>query len=246
MTYKRAKGDKSITGRIVLSAVLVVMIVTAGLMLVMTYFMNSLTDTILLQMLQTMAKTASQSLEGRLHILADRFFLIRDNRVFTDPSAGSRAKRAVLDRATSGIEFVWLGLYGTNGVLATGSEECPLSISGRKIFSMIRETSNLVIEDTTIGNAGLEIVMGVPVMDISQDEEGREGPAGAVFYLVGSYRYDVLSDVLNNIIIGAGGTAFIINEEGRVLVHKDLSKLFGRGSAFINLSSGGAVDEAFL
>jgi signal transduction histidine kinase/DNA-binding response OmpR family regulator/HAMP domain-containing protein len=244
MKDRGMKGDKSITRRIVFIAVLVVMIVTIGLMLVMTYFMNSLTDTILLHILQTMAKTAAQSVEGRLHILADRLFLIRDNSVFTDETAGPRAKQAVLDRATSGIEFVWLGLYAANGVLVAGSDACPRSIAGREITSMIRETSNLVIEDTSVGISGLEIVMGAPVMDMGEGENGRG--SYTAYYLVGSYRYDILSDVLNNIIIGAGGAAFIIDEEGLVIAHKDPGRVFSRESIINSLPSGREVREEIL
>jgi signal transduction histidine kinase/CheY-like chemotaxis protein/HAMP domain-containing protein len=235
---KGMKTETSIAARIVFIAVLVVMILTAGLVLFMSYFMNSLTNMILLRILQTMAKTAAQSVEGRLHTLVDRLFLLRDNSAFNDPGTSVRAKKAALDRAISGIEFVWLGLYRTNGILVTGSEESPRSISGREITSMIWKTKNLVIENTSVGTSGLEIVMGVPVM------AGEE--AVPAYYLVGSYRYDVLSDVLNNINIGAGGTAFIIDETGKLMAHRDLGRVFINESILISLGSGAPVRNVVM
>jgi CheY-like chemotaxis protein/HAMP domain-containing protein len=227
--------EKSISFRIVLTAVLAVVFLAMGLMLAVTYFMNSLTDSILLHMLQTMAKTAAQNVEGNLHILADRFFLIRDNGVFTDSGASTGDRQNLLNRITSGIEFVWLGLYGSGGMLLAGSDECPRSISGREIGPLMRRTDNLVIEDTSVGSKGLEIVMGIPIH--AEDTE---------YYLVGSYHYDVLGDVLNTINIGAGGAAFIIDEDTRFIAHRDQGKVFSREFVISSLEPGKELEEVLL
>ncbi|MDR2019565.1 MAG: response regulator [Treponema sp.] len=227
--------EKSVSFRIVLTAVLAVILLAAGLMLTVSYFMNSLTDSILLQMLQTMAKTAAQDVEDSLHILADRFFLIRDDSVFTGSGASVRDKQDLLDRVASGIEFVWLGLYGGNGMLLAGNDECPRSISGRDIGPLMLRTGNLAIEDTSVGSKGLEIVMGTPVH--AEDTE---------YYLVGSYRYDVLGDVLNTINIGAGGTAFIIDEETRFIAHRDPDKVFSREFVSGSIDPGEELEAVLL
>jgi CheY-like chemotaxis protein/HAMP domain-containing protein len=228
--------EKSIRTKIVFTAVLAAMILSGGLVLAMSYFMDSLTDTILLNVLQTMAKTSAQSVAERLHTLADHFLVMRDNNVFTDQNTGLGAKKAALNNATSGIEFVWLGLYEINGILVTGSENCPRSIAGREINSMLGETGNLVIEDTSVGTSGLEIALGVPAG--SSDH--------APYYLVGSYSYDVLSDVLSNINVGAGGTAFIINEKNQIIAHRDLGRVFSRESIADSFGSGGTGKEFYL
>ena len=67
---------KSIATRILLAALLVVIILNAGFVFVLTYFMNSLMNAIMINVLPPMAKTAAQSVEGNLHTLADRFYLI--------------------------------------------------------------------------------------------------------------------------------------------------------------------------
>ncbi len=177
----------------------------AGLVIVMTSFMRSMTDTILLDIMQPMAKTAAQNVEANLHVLADPTLPLDD-------------RQQVLSHMESGIEFVWLGLYDGSGIRMTGSDACPYSLSGRSVFSLMRETANLVIEDTTVGGSGLEILVGVPV-PMKDDSE---------CYLVGSYEYDVLGDVLGNINIGSNGTAFIINEEGNLIAHKNLGKVFSQ------------------
>jgi signal transduction histidine kinase/HAMP domain-containing protein len=183
--------------------------------------MNSLTDTILLETLKPLAKSAAQSIEGNLHMLADRLFLIRDNAVFTDPEATDADRQAVLDQAKSGIEFVWLALYKPDGSLRAGSPKSPAGIQDRKLFSMMLETKNLVIEDTLAGEDALEVIMGTPVL--------KDG--SIAWYLVGSYNYDVLNDVLANVNIAAGGEAFIINEEGKLMAHRDSARV--RSGEFI-------------
>ena len=65
---------KSVTAKILSAALLIIIFLAAGLMFIMTYFMNSLTDTIMLSMLQPTAKMAAQSVEANLHTLTERFF----------------------------------------------------------------------------------------------------------------------------------------------------------------------------
>ncbi|MDR2618002.1 MAG: response regulator [Treponema sp.] len=209
--------EKSLASRILMITILTAALLTGGLVAFMTFFMNTLTDSILIYMMQTAAKTAAQDLEGNLHLLADRFFLIRDNPVLARPDASAPEKQAVLDRITSGIEFVWLGLYRTDGLLEAGDEECPADISGREVFRMVRDTGSLFIEDTYVAALVPQIVMGIPVT-------GETG-SGAAYYLVGSYRYNILGDVLGNINIGSGGSAFIINQNGKFMAHKNLNKV---------------------
>ncbi|MDR2144602.1 MAG: cache domain-containing protein, partial [Treponema sp.] len=202
-TVPRKNKAKSIAGPITASTVVSVLIFSIVLMALMSFFMNVLTDRILLRILQITAKTAARDVEGNLHTLADRFFIIRNN-ILANPD--SDIQRSELDTLISGIEFVWLGLYKPSGDLIVGSGESPRSISGHNIIPILSDTKNLAIEDTSIGPQGLEIVMGIPLSDRSGENS---------VCLVGSYRYDILSDVLANINVGAGSGAFIINPEGR-------------------------------
>jgi signal transduction histidine kinase/HAMP domain-containing protein len=237
------KAKKSITTKFLTTTILAVAVLAAGLVFVMTYFMNALTDTVLINMLQPMAKTGAQSIEANLHMLTDRFFLIGDNEALLSPDATKEEKKAFLENVKSGIEFVWIGIYETDGALITGSDGSPESVAGRSICPMIDETENLVIEDTTVGADGrtLEIAMGIPVMGVHEDSS----ESVALCYLIGSYRYDVLSDVLRNINVGANGTAFIIAQDGRLMAHKDANRVFNQESIADSLGLGEDAQALF-
>ncbi|MDR3279419.1 MAG: response regulator [Synergistaceae bacterium] len=220
------KTNKSITLRILSITLLSVVILAAVLVAVMTYFMNSLTNTILLSILQPIAKTAAQSVEGNMHMMGDRFFLIRDNNSLYSRYNLTRDKQKVIDGVMAGIEFVWLGLYETDGTLLTGSDDSPRSILGTTLYTLMQGTDNLVIEDTSVGTGGLEIVMGVPVESARPTEDGKSMEPYIAYYLAGSYKYDILSDALSNINVGASGLAFIINQDGNLIAHRDLGKVY--------------------
>ena len=240
------KTGKSITTQILLITLLAVTVLVGCLILVMTRFMNSLTDTILLNMLRPMSKTAAQSVEGNLHMLADRFLMLRDNSVFSSDDENINDIQAELDQIKSGIEFVWLGIYETGGALLTGSENCPRSLAGRELCGMMLATENLVIEDTSVGNSGLEILVGAPVLKERPSPGESETEAYISYFLVGSYKYDVLNDVLKNINVGANGTAFIINDKGIVIAHKDQGRVYGGESISDTLGSSGSAQDVIV
>ncbi|MDR2160201.1 MAG: response regulator [Treponema sp.] len=220
--------------RIIVSTVAAVLVLASALVIIMIGFMNFLTDTILLETLRPLAKTAALSVQGNLHMLADRLCLIRDNVSFQDPQSGEAEKRKVLERAVSGIEFIWLGLYTPEGFLETGTLRCPGDIRDWRLFGMMKETMNLAIEDTIRNAGGLEIVMGVPVFSGS----------GVVSYLAGSYKYDLLNDVLSGIHISPGSSAFIINDRGEYMAHLDADRVASGDTVFQeNLSP--ALKEMF-
>ncbi|MDR0655550.1 MAG: response regulator [Treponema sp.] len=199
------------------------LIFTVALQGIMFIFMGFLTDFLLLETLRPMAKASSLSVQGNLHMLADRIFLIRDNNPFADPDFSRENKQKALDFAVSGIEFVWLGLYSSNGDLDTGAGDCPPDIRDFDIYRLINESENLVIDDIEEGISGdLEIIIGAPVM---------EGPS-ITCYLVGSYRYHILNDILSAINISSQSTAFIIDEKGYYKAHRDLEKVRAGESIF--------------
>ena len=237
MKAHTVKKKSSITTRILIMSLLVLIITVGSVLSVMAYFMNALTNSMMLEILQPMAKTAAQSIEGNLHMMADRFFMIRDNNTIASKDSTIEEKQAVLDMTQSGIEFVWLGLYNVDGTLLTGSDGCPRSISGRKLYSMILETDNQVIENTSVGNSGLELVMGAPI-HLGSGDETYTG-----YYLAGSYKYDVLGDVLSNINIGTNGMAFIIDDSGTLVAHNNLGKVYSQEPVGNSLGDTAEVQE---
>lgn len=234
--FRHTDGQKtSISKKIVIHTIILLLVVSIILAGVMSYFMADLTNTILLDILQPTAKVASQNIEGNLHMMADRIFMIADNAALNSEEATIEDKQSVLDYAQSGIEFGWLALYDANGRLYTGSENSPATITNNEFYTNMQETQNLVIGDTEKNGDELQIVIGTPIIKDDQ----------IAYYLVGSYQYDVLNDVLSNINIGANGTAFIINEAGEFVGHQDVNMVKDKKTIFDNYSDSDAIDSIF-
>jgi len=236
------KKKSSITTKILIIILPLLGALIAGIVFSMIYFMDTLTRNILLDMLQPLAKTSAQDVSANLHTLSDRIYFISDNisndNAFKnqEPSFAEKhdAVQEILHRAKQSIEYTWLGLYLSDGTLMVGSEGSPDSIFGREIYDRVNLTKRSVIEDTRIGNGGiLEISIGMGLYNENADPTKSASvyydKDGKVNYiLVGSYKYDIINDVLGNINLGATGTAFIINENKTLIAHKDIKHVFER------------------
>lgn len=210
----------NIRKKILSNTIRVIVILAVILVLVMGLSMKALTENILTDVLTSTIKTASQSVEGNMHMLADRIFMIGDDDVFLQKDSTREEKKAALDKALSGIEFVWLGLYGKDGGLYLGDERCPDTIADREMFPLLEETQNLVVDDVVSTAEGLELAIGTPI-----------APDGELsYYLVGSYKYDVLNDVLSNINLSVNGKAFIVNKDGEIMGNRDTGLVDGDAS----------------
>lgn len=198
--------------KIILTTGSIMIILAIVLSLVMVGALKLLTNTVLLDTLKPMAKIASQAVESNLHILSDRILNAADNNTLRDPDSSPQDRKAVLMRMESGIEFVWIGLYDAKGSYLDGVNDCPKSMAGEEMFSLMESTQNLVINDTQQGKDGLELAIGTPIF-------GDDGKF--LYYLAGSYKYDVINDVLSNINVGATGQAIVINDRGEVMAAQD-------------------------
>ncbi len=198
---------KSINKKIVANTTAIVIVLAVILVIVMALSMKVLTRNIMTDVLPSTTKMASQSIEANIHMLADRIFMISDRVAIKNPDSTKKEKEEALEEARSGIEFLWLGLYLGDGTLYLGDENCPASIADRQLYSMLEETQNLTIDDVDSDDGELELAIGIPVM------AGED----LLYYLVGSYKYDVLNDVLSNINLSANGEAYIVNWEGRIM-----------------------------
>ncbi len=198
---------KSINKKIVANTTAIVVVLALILVIVMAMSMKVLTRDIMTDVLPSTTKMASQSIEANIHMLADRIFMISDQVAIRNPESTMDEKEEAINAAQSGIEFLWLGLYRGDGALYLGDNSCPSSIADRELYSMLEETQNLSIDDVGAADGELELAIGIPVMS------GEE----LLYYLVGSYKYDVLNDVLSNINLSANGEAYIVNWEGRII-----------------------------
>ena len=102
------KAKRSISGKILFTTIFIVMLLALVLVSLMSRSMTSLTGTILSNVLPSMTKTASQSVEGNVHVLADRIIMIGDNGVITDAESSLEQKRATLDNIAAGIYMAGL------------------------------------------------------------------------------------------------------------------------------------------
>ena len=116
------KVKRSISGKILTTTILIMILLSAVLASLMVRSMTSLTDTILSNVLPSMIKTASQSVEGNIHVLADRIFMIGDNEILTTVESSKEQKLKILDKAQSGIGV--LHMYNAEGEAV---ENCPHS-----------------------------------------------------------------------------------------------------------------------
>ncbi|MDR1051410.1 MAG: response regulator [Deltaproteobacteria bacterium] len=215
---------KSISTRLLLTTLLVVVILTLGLFGVMINFMSTMAENILLDVMRPMARTAAQSVEANLHTMVERFYVVKGTTMLRNPNALPATKQEALNGFMNSVELAWLGLYSPEGRLITGSEECPVSISGRPLFGVMSMGGSLVIEDTSVSNSGLEIVMGVPLYTWNQVPE-NEPPSQ---FLVGSYFYDLLGEIVNTLNIGTNGTAYIINSQAVIIGSFHTGSVFSR------------------
>ena len=172
------------------------------------------TNTSLLDNMQTTARIASQSISSNLHLLCERIYNLSQERAFTDPASSNQDRQACLDNARLQIEFVWLAAYDLDGNKLCGDDSAPSSILGQTYYAHLKETGNIVIGDPCYANDLLQLSVGIPYTV-------QEETAG---YLIGSYKYDILNDVLSMLIVGDTGSACIVNEDGLIIGDREIGR----------------------
>lgn len=166
------------------------------------------TNKLLLENIQTTARIASQSMSSSLHLLTERMYNLSTEDIFRDASVSDADKAALIAQTKLQIEFVWLSAYDCNGQKLYGDENAPASIADTLCYTFLTQTSNIAIGDPYYDNGIPQLCVGVPLKD----------DAGAVTgYLVGSYKYDLLNDVLSMLIMGDTGEAKILNQDGIIV-----------------------------
>jgi len=208
------------------------LIAIVGIILIFVSFsMTTMTDSVMLDVMRVTVRTAAQNISENLNHIAERLYLTRLDRTITSAVATEEEMNAFIENTLSSMDFVWVGLYTSQGDLIAGSNGSPDDISGRDIFPKLSQSNDLSIENTSVSSTGLEVVIGLPIH--------REWLAS--FYLVGSYRYDTLTEVLRNIRIGDNCTVFIINDSGTLIAHNSDTEMVATGGD-IAASLGGGTD----
>lgn len=210
-THRFRKQPKTMKEKIVSYVMNVSITIEAALIIVMVISSFISTKAILLDNMQMMAKTASQNVSSNLHLLTDRMADLSLEPVLPGHVNNHDEKQAILDERKTRVEFVWLAAYDLDGSKLYGDNAAPDSIAEEKYYRFLSATNNITIGEPYYADGIWQLVVGVP---IKKDGEN-------VSYLAGSYKYDMLNDVLSNINFGKHGDAYIINEEGTIIAAKD-------------------------
>ena len=195
------------------------MVVSISLAILITGIMSAgsiySTNSIFLDNMKISARIASQSISSNLHLLSERIYNISIEQIFSDNTVAKEKKQIRIDEIKSQIEFVWLSVYDLSGQKLYGDESAPDSIKNTKYFSYLKETENTTIGEPHYENNILQFCIGIP-LKMEEDITG---------YLIGSYKYDVLNDVLSMLILGNTGNAYILNEEGVIIGDRNLKNI---------------------
>ena len=197
---KHTTIKQKIVSNVMLTSILLGVLLTA--LMVISNIIS--TRHILLDNMQMMAKIASQDISANLHLLADRIANLSLEEVLTDDNADIAEKQNVLEERESRIEFVWLAVYDETGMKLYGDETAPQSVAERRQYQAMTQTNNIAIGTPVYENGIWQMEVGGPLK--------KDGEVCA--YLIGSYKYDILNDVLGNINVGANGSAYILYEDG--------------------------------
>lgn len=176
---------------------------------IMVLSMRTLTNNLLLDNLQPLARQSAKTVEANVHVLADRLITLAGD---TRLKGEQEARQTVLNQAKAVYELYTIALYDRNGKLMQGDTQSPASLNST-FFSLLQQTDNLTTDATTVFNGQPGIMMGMPV---------QSGDT-TLSYLVAVYKYDALGDVLNDIHVGQHGQALIVNQQGRIVGSTDQS-----------------------
>ncbi|MCL2600130.1 MAG: ATP-binding protein [Treponema sp.] len=204
MKKRRSLRTNFITA-VVLGTVILIVILTG----IMVRFLHSVTDAMLMRTISPMTEIAAQNVQSNIGLLADRIVHVKDNPVFSDPGASTARMLQVLENGVHG--FAWLGIYSPMGFLQVGTRDSPASMH-RDVFVALRETRGLVVDVHPRRLGELEVLIGSPIVVAGE----------VVHYLVGSYGYSLLDNIINTFEISPESVTYIVNSQGRYIAHREI------------------------
>lgn len=212
------KKTKRLKNKIIFYVMAVSILLTVCVVKVMSEGSIRSTNTVVLDNMQITARIAAQDISANLHLLTERMHDLALEDVFSNPASTPEEKQTRLTQASLQIEFVWLSAYDVNGNKLFGDETAPASIADTGYYADLTETQNIVIGDPYYENDIVQLCVGAP---FKEDDE-------VTGYLIGSYKYDVLNDVLSLLILGNTGSSLLLNEEGMVIGDLNLQNIIDK------------------
>lgn len=228
------KRFHNIKGKIIFYVMSVAILLTLLVTAIMSAGSIRSTNSVLLDNMQITARIASQSISSNLHLLTERMYHLSSEQILTDASNSDSDKAARLMEEKLEIEFVWLSAYDLAGQKLYGDEIAPASISDTSYYSYLTQTGSIVIGEPYYDNNILQLCVGTPLITDGE----------TVGYLIGSYKYDLLNDILSMLILGDTGSASILNEEGFIIGDRSLENIIDRQNIY-DLYPSSANKESF-
>ncbi|MBD5519965.1 MAG: methyl-accepting chemotaxis protein [Lachnospiraceae bacterium] len=92
----------------------------------------------------------------------------------------------------------------------------------RKQYQAMMQTNNIAIEIPVYENGIWQMEVGGPLK--------KDGEVCA--YLIGSYKYDILNDVLGNMNVGANGSAYILDADGVIIADRQTENMEAHSNVY--------------
>lgn len=223
---------RNIKQKFIFSVMSAVIVTTVLIIAIMSMGSIRSTNKVMLDNMQITARIASQNISSNLHLLTERIYNLSTEEIFISEKSTIKEKEDRLQNVRNQIEFVWLSVYDTKGQMLYGSANAPVSIADTKYYSYLTQVVNPVIGEPYCDQNIMQLCVGAPI------KNGDE----VIGYLVGSYKYDVLNDVLSLLIMGDTGTAYMINEEGTIVGATDQEEIKKKESIYEQSSSKKSIE----
>ena len=194
------------------------MSISLGVILVILMIIASLrsTSSVLHDNLQVIARISAQNISSNIHLLVDRMDNMAQKPDWSNTDMSEADMQRLIDQCEERVEFVWIAAYDTAGTKLYGDRQAPASIVGKDYYDYLGRTQNLTVGSPECRDGLWQLGVGIPITN--QDGE-------VLFYLIGSYKYDLLNDVLSNINIGGKGMAYIVDAEGNIIADKNMADM---------------------
>ncbi len=217
------KKERNLKQKIIFYVMSVAILVTVLNTTIMSVGSIRSTNNVLLDNMQITARTAAQNITSNLHLLTERMYNFSTEAVFLDDTVSQTEKQERFNAIKNQIEFLWLSAYDTSGKRLYGDLMAPRAVTNTQYFSKMTQTDNLVIGEPYYNNTLLQLCVGAPLKDEKGDTKG---------YLIGSYKYDLLDDVLSQLVLGNTGSACIINEKGDIIGDRNKQNVIDRKNVY--------------
>ncbi|MDE7029021.1 MAG: methyl-accepting chemotaxis protein [Lachnospiraceae bacterium] len=205
--------------------------ISLGVILVILMIVASLrsTSSVLRSDLQITARISAQNISSNIHLLTDRMDNISQKPEWSDAHMTEEGMLELIAECKERVEFVWIAAYDTAGAKLYGDSDAPASITEKDYFGYLVQTQNLTVGRPEHLSGVWQLGVGMPILN-------KDGEV--LFYLIGSYKYDMLNDVLSNINIGNKGLAYIVDSEGTIIADKNMADMEQARNLYDMYSSG--------